>query len=115
MVTSVPFYLPEAPEVTWMTRIFDLARQYGRTVFNILLIVLFFLFVVRPVMAWLKREIQPAPAPEALPMAEEEEAMLEPERPIKGQLSRDQVLLLAQQDPDRTINVIRSWIDEGRR
>jgi flagellar M-ring protein FliF len=116
VVTSVPFYLPEAPEVTWLTRLTDLARQYGRTVFNILLIVLFFLFVVRPVLAWLKREIQPAPAePEALPMAEEEEAMLEPERPVKGQLTRDQVLLLAQQDPDRTINVIRSWIDEGRR
>lgn len=115
VVTSVPFYLPETPPVTWYTRVFDIAKQYGRPAFNILLIMLFFLFVVRPVLAWLKREVQPTPVtPEALPMAEEE-ALPEPERPIKGQLTRDQVLLLAQQDPDRTINVIRSWIDEGRR
>jgi flagellar M-ring protein FliF len=94
----------------------DYVSQYGRFAWNVLLIVLFFLIIVRPIMAWLRREVAPeAPVtePAALPEGEGEAAEMLPGKMEKGQLTRDQVLQLAQQDPERTVNLIRAWIDEA--
>jgi flagellar M-ring protein FliF len=115
VVQSVPFYIEEAPAPGWWAMPRDMLDRYGRTALNVLLIVLFFLFIVRPILAWLRREVTPeAPPvqPMALPEGEGEAAELPSGRLEKGQLTRDQVLQLAQQDPERTVNLIRSWIDE---
>ncbi|MEW6264162.1 MAG: flagellar basal-body MS-ring/collar protein FliF [Thermodesulfobacteriota bacterium] len=118
VVTSVPIYLAEEAEAKWYRVPYDLLSQFGRPLFNIILIVLFFLFVVRPVLNWLRKETEPIPAPPpeavALPAAEAAEgpALPEPPKPEKGRLNREAVLQLAKQNPDRTINLIRSWIDE---
>ena len=114
-VRSVPFFTPEEFKVGLIERLADFLRQYSKLAFNVLLIVLFFLFIVRPVVAWIKRESEAGllapPPPEALPAAEEAEALPEPEVE-KGRLTRDQVLTVARQNPERTVNLIRSWIDE---
>lgn len=117
VVTSVPFFLTEDEEgLGWMATIWDYLRQIGRPALNIFLIVLFFLFVVRPFMAWLQREAKaelPLPIErEALAEAEEKEEALPGPKAEEGKLTRDQVMALAQQDPDRTVNLIRSWVDE---
>jgi len=117
VVSSVPFFLGEEQEaLSWLETIFSYLKEIGRPAFNILLIVLFFLFVVRPFLGWLQREVKPElPAPaekEALPEAEaREEAKIEA-KIEKGKLTREQVLALAQQEPERTVNLIRSWIEE---
>ncbi len=116
VVQSVPFYLEKRPTPGWWAMPMDYVSQYGRTALNILLIVLFFLFIVRPILAWLRREVAPeAPAtePAALLEGEGEAAEMLPGKMEKGQLTRDQVLQLAQQDPERTVNLIRAWIDES--
>lgn len=116
VVNSVPFYLPEeeAP-VGFVGRSVDYLRQFGRPALNILLIVLFFLFVVRPIMSWVRKEARqalPAPTePQALLEREDAPAMVET-RVEPGKLSREQVLAIANQNPDRTVNMIRAWIDQ---
>jgi flagellar M-ring protein FliF len=115
VVQCVPFYLPEEAKVTWMDRIVDLLHQHGRSAINIAAIVFFFLFIVRPLLSWLKRETEPVvteDVPAALPEGEDMGAIPDYKRE-PGKLTRDQVLLVAQQDPERTINLLRSWIDEG--
>ena len=115
VVSSVPFYTEAEEVLPLWKRILEQAQQYGKPVFNILLMVLFFLFVVRPVMGWLQRETTPEAPPiemAALPEGEEEIALPEPGKPEKGRLTREQALNLAQQNPERTINLIRAWIEE---
>ena len=113
-VTKAKFFTPEEEVAPMWTVGLDYARQFGRPAFNVLLIVLFFLFVVRPVMGWLRQEATPPPpsleAQEALPDRDEEARLDAP--PEKGKLTREQVLALAQQNPDKTINLIRAWIEE---
>ncbi|MDY6851087.1 MAG: flagellar basal-body MS-ring/collar protein FliF [Thermodesulfobacteriota bacterium] len=114
-VTSVPFFLAQDEEgLDWMATIWDYLRQLGRPALNILLIVLFFLLVVRPFMAWLQREakVELPPPPEKEALAEAEEKTLPGPKVEDGKLTRDQVMALAQQDPDRTVNLIRRWVDE---
>lgn len=115
VVTSVPFYMPEEPTgaAKWWSLIQEYVKLFGRQFFNIILIVLFFLFFVRPVLSWLRTEAAPeAPEMEALPEGEVHEALPEPSVPVKGKLTRDQVLALAQQNPERTINLVRAWIED---
>ncbi|MBU2550730.1 MAG: flagellar M-ring protein FliF [Proteobacteria bacterium] len=115
VVQSVPFYLPEKIGESMMDRVFEYLGQYGRTAFNIILIVLFFLFVARPMINWIREESAaalPAPQPlEELPEPEEREALEQPEVE-KGRITREQVQAIAQQNPERTLNLLRSWIDQ---
>ena len=121
VVSSVPFYISEDAQAAWWMTILDYMRQFGKPAFNVLLIVLFFLFVVRPIMSWLQKEVRPAEEElpsietEALPEGEGEgaEALPEPGKMEPGKLTREQVLALARQHPDRTLNLIRAWIDNA--
>ncbi|MFH1090482.1 MAG: flagellar M-ring protein FliF C-terminal domain-containing protein, partial [Pseudomonadota bacterium] len=115
VVRSVPFHrLVEEAETDWWSVITDWLGKIGRPALNIILIVLFFLFVARPIISWLIRETEPAPPKEfiALPEPKKLDEALPPPRLEKGRLAREQVLILAQQQPERTINLIRSWIDQ---
>ncbi|MDR2945163.1 MAG: flagellar M-ring protein FliF [Candidatus Adiutrix sp.] len=162
-ITSMQFSRPEEISV-WALFALDLVREFSRPILNIILIVLFFFLVVRPIMNWLKREVEPmgsgaeAPvlpeypgghgygdslplpvaqaAPEAveepadsptqLPYAvddddlpnyddedaEAEEADDEPPMLAYGNLSRENILPLARENLDRTVGLVRGWIDE---
>ena len=60
-----PFWLPEEPPETWESRMLELLERYGRTLANIMLVFLFFLFVVRPILTWFR---QPFPNLKCRPM-----------------------------------------------
>lgn len=112
VVESVQFWLPEKEALSWWERLSELLSQYGRSIFNILLIVLFFLFVVRPFASWLKRETEPEAPEEGLEALPEGETGVPEIKHEPGVLTREQVLALAQQEPERTLNVLKSWIGE---
>ena len=111
-VTNLPFYAPEeeagpAGEAWWK----DWARKGVRPAINVGLIVLFFLFVARPLMGWIRREARVIPRPAqlaALPGAAAREALPEPEKTLP-----DRVRDVVQQQPDRALDVIQSWISES--
>ncbi len=44
----------------WYMILVDLYKEFSKPLFNLFLIILFFFFVVRPIMNWLKKEVEPA-------------------------------------------------------
>lgn len=115
IVTSLPFFIPEEVKVPvlakwWTTYL----RQAVRPAINIILIVLFFLFIVRPLIAWLRREARVVVREEervALPPGVEAPALPGAVPKIEAALP-DQMRETALQYPDRTLDVIRAWISE---
>ncbi len=122
-LANVPFAM--APDTgmmagkTWQ----DYIREYGRPALNLVLVLLFIFLVVRPMLKIVGARLAPAPtaAPgaarmampgEELPPGEGPEGLLE-EAPRKPS-TRDQVMALAQQDPERALAVLRSWIREAQ-
>ncbi|MDR1165803.1 MAG: flagellar M-ring protein FliF [Deltaproteobacteria bacterium] len=166
-VTCLQFYREENVSV-WALFVLDLLREFGRPLVNLLLIILFFLFVVRPILNWLKKEVEPigsgaeqaslpdypiagGGAGESLPLPlppreeeisvdpaqaglaeseeeseygpeddetpryddeEPEEIETDPLRLEYGKLSRDNILPLARDNMDRTVGLLRKWIEQ---
>jgi flagellar M-ring protein FliF len=167
-VTSLEFYREETVSV-WAVFLLDLLREFGRPFLNLLLIILFFLFVIRPILSWLKKEVEPVgsgaeqavlpdypitgggtdslplplpprePVPEpALAAAEQalavgqssqtlpdevvepedyddeepEDAEDTPQQLVYGQLSRDKMMPLARDNMERTVGLLRNWIEQ---
>jgi flagellar M-ring protein FliF len=175
-VTSVQFARTEEVSA-WALFALELVREFYRPFLNLILIILFFFLVVRPIMNWLKKEVEPAGAgaeapvlpeypggasgfSEGLPLplppqaavagdlaasaptalevaaggemaetnysgeedtpqydeeiedeAEEEEDDTPPALAY-GTLSRDNILPLARENMDRTVGLVRGWIDQ---
>lgn len=68
-VVSNQFYRPEEIPV-WTALLFEFLREFYRPFINILLLLCFFFFVVRPLINWLKKDVEPAgalPEPAVLP------------------------------------------------
>ena len=141
-VANVPFALPRdlgtAAVAGWM----DYVEKYSMTALNVVLVILFFLFVVRPLIKYLTTRAQAAAqqgavvtagggggAPagsrvrqvvvgpgEELPPGQEFEMeapdMLEAMSQPRKVTTRDMILALAQQDPEKTTAVLRAWIRE---
>jgi flagellar M-ring protein FliF len=92
-------------------------KQYGRGLVNVLLIVLVFLFIVRPVVKEFKQSSgtgEPSPAQltkddkKSLPSPETQPALPEPnETSLK-----DRAIFQAKQDVEKTSDVVRGWINE---
>jgi flagellar M-ring protein FliF len=178
-ISSVQFARPE--EISpWALFVLELLRETYRPFLNLILIVLFFFLVVRPILNWLKQEVEPAgfgaqpavlpdypssgpgygdglplPLPpqsvtadeegalvasqtgletltedgadlpavgyedqEEAPSYDEEESLAEDdeeEEPLGltyGNLSRENVLPLARENIDRTVGLLRDWIEQ---
>lgn len=115
VIKTVPFYLPEEEPVTLVDKILAFLGQHLGKLLSTFLIVLFFLFVVLPIMRMLTRSpesAEVAEAPEALPDGEEAPEALPDYGAAARPIDRDQALQLARQDPEKTINLLRSWIEE---
>lgn len=118
-VTSMPFEEPEvieAPPPTIVDQILMYARMYGRTALIVLLAILFYFFVVRPMVKWSGRELKEVvveadklPAPGA-----EDEAFMELEDLRKKGGPKEKAAFVAQKEPDLALEVIRSWLHETR-
>lgn len=140
-VANVPFALPAAVGAVGVKGWQDYLHEYGRPVLNVILAILFFIFVVRPLVRYLMTRTRatgqmvpvgagagvgagPAPAGparrvgpgEELPPGEEMEMEPEMLESLMGgprkTTTRDVILALSQQDPEKTTAVLRSWIHE---
>ena len=94
-------------------RALAIGKSYGTTIVTVLLIILFFLFVVRPMLRWSGRELKEVVVEaEKLPTPEEELAgELEDLRKKAG--AREKALAIVGKEPDLALAVIRSWLHEG--
>ena len=182
-VTCLEFYREENVSV-WALFLLDLLREFGRPLINLPLILLFFFFVIRPIVNWLKKEVEPAgsgaeqavlpdyplsggPSGDSLPLPpptedlrgeaqgipatggpgapgrqgtasgrgalseaededyegeedeapqyddeEPEEVEEDPQRLEYGKLTRDNILPLARDNMDRTVGLLRRWIEQ---
>ena len=174
-ISSVQFSRPEEISA-WALFALELLREFYRPFINLILIFLFFFLVVRPIMNWLKKEVEPAGSgaeapvlpeypggsgygdglplplppqtqtvadlaqgggPAALTAAgaaededtavanydaeeapnydEEESASDEDDEPrglAYGNLNRDNILPLARENLDRTVGLLRDWIEQ---
>lgn len=94
-----------------------LVRQYGRSVFNVFLVLLVFLFVVRPLLKTM-REIKTEVVKPALAGGEHNRAMIANEHrealPEPDRLSpRQQAAELAQNDVEKSAGLIKGWLNES--
>ena len=103
----------EPPAFDWGV----LLKQYSRSFVNILIILLVFLFIVRPIAKGLKvprhvaanePELLTAEGREALPGPMEAEALPEP----KAAGLKDRAIVQARQDVEKTANLVKSWVNE---
>ncbi len=118
-VSSMAFEgVPETPvvEPTIMDTILEYVRAYGKTALGLIVALLFFLFVVRPMIKWSGRELKEAVVEvPKLPVSEEEtEAELEDLR--RKMSPRAKAQMLVEQEPDMAIEVLKTWLHqtEGR-
>lgn len=121
-VANVPFALPPGAGAMAAVGWQDYLDKYGRQALNLVLAILFFLMVVRPLMKYLvarraKEEAMGAEAVrvgpgEELPPGEGRE-QIEGMEITRKMGTRDMILALAQQDPERTTAVLRSWIHQS--
>ncbi|MBF0101755.1 MAG: flagellar M-ring protein FliF [Desulfobacterales bacterium] len=98
-----------------------LKKEYGRLIANMILILLLFLFVIRPIMTTVK-EIKKAalpPEPEKKPLDElsyeklKELEYKEAEDHKPKELSAtEKAVQLAKEDLDRSVNILKNWINE---
>ncbi len=109
-------YVEEAPPPPFDLKTF--LSQYWRTIVNLILVLLLFLVVVIPLMKAMK-EIK-ASVLEALPAPEEEIKEL-PEIEAVGALpdpsqmpTRERSAYYAEEDVEKTINILRGWITEEK-
>jgi flagellar M-ring protein FliF len=121
-VANVPFALPPGAGVMAGAGWQEYLDKYGRQALNLILALLFFLMVVRPLMKYLvakkaKEEVSAEAVRvgpgEELPPGEERD-QIEGGVDVARKLgTRDMILALAQQDPERTTAVLRSWIHQN--
>jgi flagellar M-ring protein FliF len=168
-VSCLEFYREQQVSV-WAMFVLDLLREFGRPLVNLLLIILFFLFVIRPILNWLKKEVEPVGAGseeavlpdyptgggsgmgDSLPLplppseqvnvevtdstavaeapqgdadyaeGEDEAPQYEDEEPEDldtspqaleyGKLTKENVLPLARENMERTVGLLRRWIEQ---
>ncbi len=91
-------------------------EKYGRTITNLLLVALIFIFVVLPVVKAAK-EIKTGIVEAALTSQEEDQSLLDIEDraalpDIDKMSPREKAAYLAQQDSDKSINILKGWLVE---
>jgi len=118
-VESIPFSYMADMEVSpppgpdWSA----LFRQYGKSLFNILMIVLVFLFIVRPFMRGLRHpqgsvdengKLLPAGERGALPGPEMRESLPDP----SAMSLKDRAVFQARKDIEKTAGIVKTWVNE---
>ena len=98
---------PDGTGIDWLAY----GRQYIRPAINLVLLLVIFLFVVRPLLRSVKGIVTSVETPKALSESDEglESAAL-PEPKVQGM--REKTIMLAKSNSDKTQQVIKGWLHE---
>jgi flagellar M-ring protein FliF len=93
------------------------AKQHGRSLINIFLVLLVFLFIVRPLIKSVKA-VRSEVGGQTLLTAEEEKTLLEaPESDLlpepEHSSNRSRAVHQARQDVEKTATLVRTWVNEA--
>lgn len=113
-ISNIPFAIQKSiplpsGEPVWMNYL----KKAARPLFNVILIALLFLFVIKPFKKWVN-EAREFTGPAALPQGESV-----PQLPAgtsgggPGQLSKEDILDITKSEPEKIADIIRAWIREG--
>lgn len=96
----------------------ELRKEYGRPLANILLIVLIFVFVVRPLIKTFQDVGSPEEESELLDESQPGQLVFDDAgRPVlpkpKVTTIQDKAILLAREDINKAANIIKGWLSEG--
>ncbi|MCF8067795.1 MAG: flagellar M-ring protein FliF [Desulfobacterales bacterium] len=111
--TPAEMEMPEASGIDWILY----AKQYKNIALNLLLVMLIFMFVVRPLIKTIK-EVKTAVVEPALIAAEEERKMVVEQTQRETipesteMLPKDRASNLAKQDIDKSANLVKGWLNE---
>jgi flagellar M-ring protein FliF len=118
-VSNIPFATETADSgfVKAENRWVKLAREYVKPALNLLMVLLVFFLVVRPLMRRLQTlstDTRHLPAPgESLPGGDPQQVLSLPEQPVEQELSlRKRVLNLVHENPDQAATIIRAMLRE---
>jgi flagellar M-ring protein FliF len=113
-VSSLPLSMTDGPSfeepgMDWLA----LMRQYARTVLNLVLVFLVFVFVVRPLLKSVKTMNTAPQITKELPGIDDEtETAQLPDKPESNM--RETTMKLAQENSERTEQLVRGWLHEER-
>jgi len=98
---------PDGTGIGWLAH----GRQYVRLAINLVLLLVIFLFVVRPLLKSVKGIIATVEATKALPGSDEgSESAALPEPKVQGM--REKTVMIAKSNSDKTQQVIKGWLHE---
>lgn len=116
-VTNTPFAIREAEIVTDAepeSNALDYIRKASKPIFNIILVLLFFVLAIRPFRRWLNQASEYI-GPQALPSGPDVPQLNMPsDEMIQRQESKRKLLEVTKENPDLAAEVIRNWITEVR-
>jgi len=104
-VEAIPFVKPRMPK----PGIMDYVAKFYKPILAFLVIVLFFLFVVRPI---LKNVLAPAPAPVEEAAVEEAPPVEEAEEEEKEVLPQEIAIGIIQSQPEKAAMLVKKWLME---
>jgi len=108
-VDNLQFLAPEPTKVEAGMDLEGMIRRWLKPVITVLIVVLFFLFVVRPLLKWTGKPVKI----EAPPRIEAEEGVPALEGPPEKISPRERALALARKDPEKTLQIVRTWMKQG--
>ncbi|MEJ5299813.1 MAG: flagellar basal-body MS-ring/collar protein FliF [Thermodesulforhabdaceae bacterium] len=110
-VTNIPFAGEVPPVLPPVQRWIALAREHYKPFLNLLLVVLVFFLIVRPVLKRLER-MAPPEAVRELPPVERMEALPPVEEAPKELSPRERAIIIAKEQPEKAAEIIRAWLRE---
>ena len=118
-VSSIPFF--EAISIDTMTEAaaegFDISNLVGnwkKTIVNLILVVLVFFLIVRPLLNSVKKmSIETGLDKKELPSPENPEEYVQIPEPAREVKTKQKVIELTKESPETTEQVLRGWISEG--
>jgi flagellar M-ring protein FliF len=118
-VSNIPFATESSEAGGFIeaeNRWIKLAREYIKPVINVLLVILVFFLIVRPLMRrfeTLSEEMKQLPAPGAALPGGDQQTLSLPDQPLERELSlRKRAFNLVQQNPDQAAAIIRAILRE---
>jgi flagellar M-ring protein FliF len=116
-VTNTPFALRETEIIAAerpQSSLVDYIRKAGKPVFNLLLVMVFFILAIRPLRKWLS-QASDLMTPAALPPGVDVPQLESPSpETLQSQDSRKKLIETTKENPDMAAEIIRNWIAEVR-